>query len=246
MISLSSIVKARSLHIYSGTESSAGAAKPHVNAKTPATPHINPERILEQAIKKSRHIHDEAVKRAEDLVKSAQEQGELIRMEAERLGYEEGYAKGLAEGAKEARRTAEEGLREIESLIEAIRRERMEAIKREEKDLLMVAFEIAKKIMKQQILIVENAIPKMLEEVIAENETGVKIFLPEYSKTLDVALDKSIAQKIRNLSKNVKVIVTQNDDHIMAETENGMVDMSIPVQLSQLREAMGLNEGLNE
>ena len=167
-------------------------------------------------------------------------------MEAERLGYEKGYAKGLAEGAKEARRTAEEGLREIESLIEAIRRERMEAIKREEKDLLMVAFEIAKKIMKQQILIVENAIPKMLEEVIAENETGVKIFLPEYSKTLDVALDKSIAQKIRNLSKNVKVIVTQNDDHIMAETENGMVDMSIPVQLSQLREAMGLNEGLNE
>ena len=109
----------------------------------------------------------------------------------------------------------------------------------------MVAFEIAKKIMKQQILIVENAIPKMLEEVIAENETVSRSF-PKYSKTLMSPLDKSIAQKIRNLSKNVKVIVTQNDDHIMAETENGMVDMSIPVQLSQLREAMGLNEGLNE
>lgn len=241
MILLSSIVKAKSFYIHSGGENSS-AARVHGSAKTSGNPDMSSERILEQAIKKSRHIYDEAVKRANEVVESAREQGESIRMEAEERGYEQGYARGLLDGAEEARKSAEEGLREMEALIFAIRRERMEAIERQEKDLLLIAFEIAKKIMRQQILIDENAIPKMLEEVILEHETGVKILLPEYSKTLDVALEKSIAQKIRNLSKNVKVLVTHNDDLIMAETENGMVDMSIPIQLSQLSEAMGLSE----
>lgn len=95
--------------------------------------------------------------------------------------------------------------------------------------------------MKQHIEADENAIAKMLEDIIFEHETGVKIFLPEYSKTLNVAIDKGTAKKIQSAAKNVKVVMTQNDDFIMVETENGVVDMSIPVQLNQLQEAMGLD-----
>lgn len=236
MISLSNIVKAKSFRIYTGQES--GAAAVQGNAVPSENSGKTAERVLEHAIKRARLIHDEAVKRAEDLIKKAEKESESIRLEALREGYEEGYTNGFSEGAEKAKKAAEDGLRDIENLIEGIRKERMEAIERQEKDLIAIAFEIAKKIMRQQILIDENAIPKMLEQVIMENESGLRIYLPEYSKTLDLAIDKSIAQRIRNLSENVKVVVTENDDFLMAETENGMVDMSIPVQISQLQEAV--------
>ncbi|NLT47439.1 MAG: hypothetical protein GXX92_03400 [Clostridiales bacterium] len=199
------------------------------------------ELILEQALRKSRRIYEEAVKRAEDTVESATLESRSIRIEAEQRGYQDGYVQGLKDGSSRARSDMEEGLREIGELILAISNERREALERQEKDLLKIAFEIAKKIMRQQIQADENSIAQMLEEVISEHETGVKIYLPEYSKTLDVVIDKSVAKKIRNASKNVKVVITQNDDLIMAETECGTIDMSIPVQLKQLQKAIGLD-----
>ncbi len=237
MISLSSIVKAKTLHICPNHED--GNISRGQSRGTPTDLDKKRELILEQALRKSRQISDEAVKRAEETVESAIVESRSIRIEAEQRGYQEGYIQGLKDGSDKARKDAEEGLQGISDLILAIRNERMEALERQEKDLLEIAFEIAKKIMRQQILIDENSIPQMLEEVIAEHETGMRIFLPEYSKTLDVAIDKSVAKKIRSTWKNVKVILTKNDDLIMAETENGTVDMSIPVQLSQLQKAIG-------
>ncbi len=239
MISLSSIVKANSFHICPVNDNDS-----FVQPQSRTTPFVKPEKsselILEQAVKKSKHIHEEAMKRANDVMDAARAESLFIRTKAEQQGYMEGYSRGLQDGANESRKAAEEGLREIEALIAAIRNERAEAIERQQKELLSIAFELAKKIMKQQLLTDENAILKMLEEAIPGNETGVRIFLPEYSRTLDVAIDKSIAEKIQNTFPKAKVIITQSDDLIAVETENGMVDMSIPVQLSQLREAINL------
>lgn len=240
MISLSSIVKAKSSYIYPGNED-IDMNKAQSDEKVPAGIDASKEIILEQAIRKSRHIYDEAMKRANAIVENAEAESFSIQVEAEQRGYRDGYTRGLQDGAKEARRTSEDGLMEIESLIIAIKKERKEALERQKKELLMIAFEIAKKVMKQHIEADENAIAKMLEDIIFEHETGVKIFLPEYSKTLNVAIDKGTAKKIQSAAKNVKVVMTQNDDFIMVETENGVVDMSIPVQLDQLQDAMGLD-----
>jgi len=239
MISLSSIVKAKTLSVCPHNED---GNTPRMRSNvTPTELDKSRELILEQALRKSRRIYEEAVKRAEDTVESATLESRSIRIEAEQRGYQDGYVQGLKDGSSRARSDMEEGLREIGELILAISNERREALERQEKDLLKIAFEIAKKIMRQQIQADENSIAQMLEEVISEHETGVKIYLPEYSKTLDVVIDKSVAKKIRNASKNVKVVITQNDDLIMAETECGTIDMSIPVQLKQLQKAIGLD-----
>lgn len=233
MISLSSIVKARSLY-----EMPNGAGKyknDNCIIKTKVESDKNQEAVLRQAIKKSQFIIDDAMKRADNLIENAKESADAINAEARRAGYIKGYEDGFDEGWKAAEKSAEAGLNEIAELIEAIQNERDEAIERQEKDLIAVAFEIAKKIMRQQIIIDGSAIPAMLADIVRENETGIKIHLSEYSKTLNIRINRMMAEKITAISQNARVIVSKEDDTIMAETENGMVDMSFPVQLKLLK-----------
>ena len=241
MISLSSIVKSGSFYVYTESEKNGNG---RVKEKDNSFGELDKrkELMLEQALRKSRHIYDEALKRANDIIEKAKDEGISIRIEAEQRGYQEGYVKGIMDGARDARKSSEEGLLELEGLIEEMKAESAKAIDEQKDKILELSFEIAKKIMKQHIQTDENAIAGMLEDILHENETGVKIYLSEYSKCLNIALDKDIAKKLKKAAKNVKVIAVQSDDTIMVETENGVVDASIPVQLIQLRDALNLEK----
>lgn len=225
MISLSSIVKAGSF------------SKVQRNDRNVVSPdHTSEKRdfIIRQAIKKSQYIDNEATERANTLIENTYKRCHQIMSEAEKKGYEDGYAKGLADGEKDAENKAQAGLNEIYELIETINAEQKEAIKRQEKDLLMIAFSIAKKIMRNQAQMDQDFLLKILGDVILENQESLKIYISEYNKTLDMQMDKNISKRIQNQVKNTKVIMVGGDDVIMAETENGMVDMSLEVQLQKL------------
>ena len=192
----------------------------------------------------------EGIKSANDLMKSAVKSSKEIRLISKEKGYEEGSKEGFAQGhdiglnqglkdgAEAAMAQAQEGLNEIQDLVECLKQERQTALENRKEDMLTVAFEIANKIMKQQAKLDENFMPRMLEEIILDNEEGLKIYLSEYQKTLEIHISKEISEKIRNLSKNAKVIILKEDDKIMIETKNGVVDMSLPVQLKQLGKAI--------
>ncbi|MBK5244785.1 MAG: hypothetical protein JJE18_07135 [Eubacteriaceae bacterium] len=193
----------------------------------------------------------EGIKSANDLMKSAVKSGKEIRLISKEKGYNEGFSQGhesglsqghesgLSQGLKEGAEAAQEGLNEIQELIECLKQERQTALENRKDDMLSVAFEIAKKIMKQQAKCDENLLPGMLEDIILDNDEDLKIYLSEYQKTLDIHIDKEISEKIRKISKNAKVIILKEDDKIMIETKNGVVDMSLPVQLDQLGKAIG-------
>jgi len=188
----------------------------------------------------------EAIKSANDLMISAVKSSNEIRLKSQEKGYKQGFSEGyeiglqqgIAEGTQNALDQAEDGLREIQELVECIKQERETAMETREKEMITIAFEIARKIMKQQAKIDENAIPRMLEEIVHEDEEGLKIYLSEYQKTLGIHIDKEIAEKIKKLSKQSKVIILKDDDKIMVETKNAVVDMSLPLQLEQLAKAI--------
>jgi len=89
MISLSSIVKAKSSYIYPGNED-IDMNKAQSDEKVPAGIDASKEIILEQAIRKSRHIYDEAMKRANAIVENAEAESFSIQVEAEQRGYRDG------------------------------------------------------------------------------------------------------------------------------------------------------------
>lgn len=245
MISLSSIVKAKQL-----TEMPTSFENPLTNIEEniPSAQELQnidsdelnakKESILRQAIKKSHHIENEANKRADSLIDRAMKNSREIMENAEKQGYEEGYLRGLVEGASASEKAAEDGLQEIFELVDFLKSERKAAIIKHEQDIITIAFELAKKIMKQHVQIEENAIQKMLEEIILESEGSLKIFVSEYQKTLDIHIEKSIVKKMRNITKDAKLVLIKEEDVIMGETESGIMDMSVPVQLEQLKKAV--------
>ena len=243
MISLSSIVKAKLL-TYAPLKpmdySNAAQEIDSVEIEKASVSDVNEkkEAILRQALKKANHIEKEAQLRADALVDSALKSGREIMNTAEKKGYDEGYLRGLVDGATASENAAEEGLLELRRLIDLFKTEQKIALERDEKDLMEIAFELSKKIMKQHVQADENAVQKMLEEIVSENEGSLKIYFSEYQKTLGIHIDKAIAKKMRNLTKDAKLVIIKEGDLIMSENEGGIVDMSVPVQLEQLKKAV--------
>lgn len=244
MISLSSIVKAKQLSTGMPQKPiEISTAAPGISRAENEQNSINEvndkeENIIRHALKKAKHIEDEAQIRADALVEGAMKSSREIMNAAEKKGYEEGYLRGLVDGANASETAAEEGLIELRRLIDLFRTEQKKALERNEKDLMEIAFELAKKIMKQHVQTDENAVQKMLEEIIMENESSLKFYFSEYQKSLDIHIDKAIAKKLRNLTKEAKLVLIKEEDLIMSENEGGIVDMSVPVQLEQLKKAV--------
>ena len=194
--------------------------------------------IIRQAIRKAQHIDSEAIKRSDALVDSAVRKCQQIMKEAEAKGYADGYANGLMQGTKKAEVVADASLAEIGQLIEAIKLEQSAARASQEKDLLEVAFQVARKIMKKEAQKDEDFILRILEEVVQENEEGTKIYLSEYNKALDLHIDRTFIERVQTRFKNTKVVLIQSEDTIVVETPSGLTDMSIHVQLGQLKDAV--------
>ena len=111
-------------------------------------------------------------------------------------------------------------------------------MKKEEKELFDIALELSGKIMKQHVQADEGALLKMLEEIMQENEGSMKIYLSEYQKSLDIRIDKATAKKIKSMFKGAKLVLLKEEDLIMGENESGIVDMSVPAQLEQLKKVV--------
>lgn len=194
--------------------------------------------ILRQALKKAKHIETEAQLRADSILEGVTKTCRELMAEAEKKGYDEGYLRGLVDGANASEAAAEEGIMELRRLMDLFRTEERQALARNDRDLMEIAFELARKIMRQHVKVDDHAVQKMLEEIILENETSLKIYFSEYQKTLNIRIDQSIAKKLRALTKDAKLVLIKEEDLIMSETEGGIADMSVPVQLAQLKKAV--------
>jgi len=192
----------------------------------------------------------EALRKANDLMKSALESSEEIRQKSQELGYKDGYAlgydeghrlgieEGYQEGHQAAMAESEQGLREIKAIINCLNEERQTALENQEADLLAIAFELARKIMRHQVQEDNEVFLKIFDEVIHGDEVGLKIYLSESQKSIDFRLTKEIVEKIKKLSNKSKVIIMKEDDKIMVETDDAVIDMSLPVQLEQLNQSI--------
>ncbi len=196
------------------------------------------ETLFKENNEKSKQLEQDAKKKAEEFLEDAKLKSQEIFMVAERNGYEEGYLRGLVDGANASCTAAEESLDGIKGLIDLIKNEKYEFVKREEKNLLTLSFELAKKIMKQAIHLDDTIVEKMLREIVQENEGQITISMSEYQKTLDLKVDKSLAKKIRSFSKESKVIFIKEEDILLVETENEVIDMSVPTQIEHLKKAL--------
>jgi len=209
--------------------------------------------------------HDESVEAmyaANELMKEAIKASQEIKEKSQETGYQEGFSQGYAtghqeglqdgtqegfqaglkEGLNEGRTEAEaeigNKLQEINELLEEIKSERQRALDNQQQELLDIAFEIAKKIMKHQVEEDRDLFLQFFDEVIHGDEEDLKIYLSENQKTLGLHINKEMSEKLKKLAKKSKVIILKDEDKIMVETNDSVIDMSLPVQLDQLEKAI--------
>jgi len=195
----------------------------------------------------------EAIKAANDFMKNtlraSQEIKEKSQEEGFNKGYDEGYQlgfevgtqKGIDEGMSQAGQKIEEALAEIGELASLLQEERNNLAVRMEDDFLEVALEIAKKIMRYEISLDESLFTKIFNEVIHKDDTGVKVYLSEYQKSLDLHINKTVIDQLKALSQKSKVVILKEEDRIVVETDQSVIDVSVPVQLQQIQKAIEEN-----
>ncbi len=195
---------------------------------------------IEQALEDAKAIRKQAEDEAAILIAQAQMKSKNITDEAERNGYNQGYNKGLSDGEATALENAKEGMDEIAYFLEMLQMERMQTCREEQEEILKLSFEVAKKVMRQQIKVEPDAVPRMIEDIVKENETSVKVMLSDYNMTLDAKVDRKTRQRIKELLPNIKLVVVPSDgtDEIFQiETEDGLIDAAVSEQIDRLYEA---------
>jgi len=204
-----------------------------------------------EAMHAANELMKEAIKASQEIKEKSQETGyqegfsqgyvtghEEGLKDGTREGFQAGLREGLNEGTLQAAGEIESKLQEIDMLLEVIHTERQQALDNQQKELLSIAFEIAKKIMKHQVAEDPDLFLRFFDEVIHGDEEDLKIYLSENQKTLDLHINKTMTEKLKKLSKKSKVIILKDDDKIMVESNDSVIDMSLPVQLEQLEKAV--------
>jgi flagellar assembly protein FliH len=77
--------------------------------------------------------------------------------------------------------------------------------------------------------------------VIHKDDTGVKVYLSEYQKSLDLHINKTVIDQLKALSQKSKVVILKEEDRIVVETDQSVIDVSVPVQLQQIQKAIEEN-----
>ena len=183
-------------------------------------------------------MEQEARMRAEGIIENAMKTSREIMEKAREQGFEEGYHRGLVEGGHEAFVAVQEKLDEIQQLANLVAEERRREYRKEDRTLIGLAMEIARKIMKKTARLEEDVLEQMIEEVLSEHEGKCKVVISEYQRTLDFKVDKSLARRLKTFSKNASIVFVKEEDLILVETGSGVVDLSIPVQLAHLEQAL--------
>lgn len=187
---------------------------------------------------KAEMMEQEARKRADAILENAMKTSREIMEQAREQGFEEGYHRGLVEGGHEAFIAVQEKLDEIQQLADLVAEERRREFRKEDRTLIGLAMEIARKIMKKTARLEEDVFEQMIQEVLSEHEGKCKVVISEYQRTLDFKVDKSLARRLKAFSKNASIVFVKEEDLILVETGSGVVDLSIPVQLAHLEQAL--------
>ena len=195
-----------------------------------------------EAIKAANEFMKNTLRASQEIKEKSQEEGfNKGYDEGYQLGFEVGTQKGIEEGMRKADQKIEDALTEVQELALLLKEERDQVSAKLEEEVLMVAMEIARKIMRYEISQDETVFTNIFNEVIHEDDTGVKVYLSEYQKSVDLHLSKAVIDRIKALSQKSKVVVLKEEDRVVVETDQSVIDMSIPVQMEQIQKAIEEN-----
>lgn len=218
--------------------------------------------LMDRAFEKAKQIVDSAqafsVKTKREIEEKSREEYE----DARKRGYNDGFAKGMAEGKKagveagmregeaEGRKQAEAENRakldELARMIETVEKMKSGILHKSEENLKDLAFTMAKTILKQELSLDGSALRSIIVAATDayRNQTWLRIYVSEKNAGILVKTDKGIAEALRNVSENVKVVPTSGmgEGDCILEMPDQVIDAGVDSQLRKMKAAIEASE----
>ena len=194
----------------------------------------------------ARRLIEEARRNADEILREAREQAEILREQAYKEGREQGASDGFQQAYEEHRQTLNKELRglqrNIADVVQSVTREKeyiMEKYVDELKDLVLV---IAEKIIQTSIHSSGEIIKRMILSATdkMKKRQWVKIYITKCNTGISMEADEEFLESLSHLSENVKIIMMDNSEEgtCIIELPDEIVDASVSTQLENIKDVL--------
>lgn len=190
--------------------------------------HDEKEKIINESKNEAQAIIEEARNKANEIYEKAKDEGF-------QKGYKEGYLNGYDFGINEAQKETEEKRKNAECYIKESYEKTRQFIKEFENEIISLSVEIAKSVIKSELVINSDAIFKIAENVISKSVDKKLIILKVNPIDLNILKDRREELSLYVEDSSNLIILGDNTiekGNIVAETKSGFIDGSIDTQLS--------------
>lgn len=223
-----------------------GSVRPAAPSSTSEIPDA-----MEESREEAQRIVLKANQIAADILKEAGKQAEQLKKTAIEEGCREGYEQGYREGREQAGREQEEFLKKqedefrssMERALAAIDQVKEKNVRNFLEELKDCSIAIAEKVIHISLRSSGEVIKRML---IAETEklrktAWVKIYMEKTDYDMMLEADANVVSELARLSDNIKFVVMDKEDsgNCIIEMPEEIVDISVDTQMENIREILG-------
>lgn len=183
-----------------------------------------------QAKQSASKLLEDAYAQRDKIVNTAETEAERLKEAARKEGYEEGI--------RESKQFVEERLEILNREIDSLNRAQKELFDEFNRDILDLAFNMTEKILKKTLEKDETALLELVKSVLREEagKSDLTVHLSNRAYRMIEELEQQLEPIREQNGRNIKI---KKDDipssDIKVETEEGIVDASISVQLENLK-----------
>lgn len=214
---------------------------------------------MDRGKKIAEEMFAEKLKEADEIVKKAQEEADMIRQAAvfaaEKIkkdantegmanGYNNGYNDGMIRAHEEISKaviTEVEAIKaEVSKIINQVAAEKVSIFERYEDSLKNIALSTAEKIVNVSLESSCEVIKGMIESATADlkRTAWIKIYVSRYDFEMIQEADYDLVDSLSKLSDDIKIVVMENENigTAIIETNEEVIDLSVSTQLNNIKE----------
>lgn len=210
-----------------------------------------PDEAPERAEEETSRLLEEARKKAEEILLSADAQVKEAFSQAREDGAKEGYEAGYLEGRKKAEEECREELRrtlaafqeEMKRTLSSVETAKEQCLHRYLEELKDCAVAVGEKVihisLKSSGEVIKQMIVSATEKL--KKTAWVKIYIDKFDYDMMMEADTGILDQLSHLSDNIKFIVMDKEDrgNCIIEMPEEIVDVSVNTQIENIKDILG-------
>lgn len=216
----------------------------YIEEKKTGAPHVSTIKSREEL------AMEEAVKKSEQILDIAREEGDKIRQEAYEKGFEQGFKEGKSDGYWQAynehevkfKEDRDRMVAELEDSIASVSREKQVLLDNYLDDLKNISVAVAEKVIQISLKTSGDIIKRMIvaaTEKLKKTEWA-KIYISKYDVDLMTEGDAQLLNSLSYLSDNIKIIMMEKEESgtCIVELPKEIIDISVSAQLENIKEIL--------